>query len=345
MIENMEKMIAGSLGIEEPWYVEKAEFHEEEPAIHIYVGIKKSAQIACPKCSSTTDRYGYEDKERVWRHGDCMFYPTYIHCRRPRIKCSHCGVIQINAPFERSNSRFTLMFEGYAMLLLESMPVARAARVLRCDEKSLTNIMKYWVKKADSERDLSKTESIAIDETSNKKGHDYVTLIIDAATRAVIDVEEGKDKSTVEKFRKKLEKQGGKAENIETVTGDMSKAFLSGVEENFPNANYIIDKFHVKQILIKALDEVRIAEQKESEDKRSLFLGRRLFMIPEHKMSEEQKMKLTALSSKYRKTGKAYQIIASFDDFYTSNSLSEAESKFNSLYSWMRRCRLEPMRD
>ncbi len=35
MIENMEKMIAGSLGLEEPWYIEKAEFHEEEPAIHI----------------------------------------------------------------------------------------------------------------------------------------------------------------------------------------------------------------------------------------------------------------------------------------------------------------------
>ena len=240
MIENMEKMIAGSLGLEEPWYIEKAELHEEEPAIHIYVGIQKEAQFVCPKCGSTTVRYGYEDEERVWRHGDCMFYPTYIHCRRPRIQCSHCGVIQLNAPFERSGSRFTLMFEGYAMLLLESMPVARAAKVLRCNEKALTNIMKYWVKKADSERDLSKTASIAIDETSNKRGHDYVTLVIDAASRAVIDVEEGKDKSTVEKFSKKLEKQGGKAENIETVTGDMSKAFLSGVEENFPNANYII---------------------------------------------------------------------------------------------------------
>lgn len=344
MIENMEKMIAGSLGLEEPWYVEKAEFHEEEPAIHICVGVQKTAQFVCPKCGGTTVRYGYEDKERVWRHGDCMFYPTYIHCRRPRIQCPHCGVIQLNAPFERSGSRFTLMFEGYAMLLLESMPVARAARVLRCDEKSLTNIMKYWVKKADSARDLSETTSIAIDETSNKKGHDYVTLVIDAATRAVIDVEEGKDKSTVEKFKKKLEKQGGKAESIETVTGDMSKAFLSGVEGTFPNANYIIDKFHVKQILIKALDEVRIAEQRESEDKRSLFLGRRLFMIPEHRMTDDQKTKFTVLSSKYRKTGKAYQIIASFDDFYASNSLSEAEAKFNALYSWMRRCRLEPMK-
>ncbi len=230
------------------------------------------------------------------------------------------------------------------MLLLESMPVARAARALRCNEKALTNIMKYWVKKADSERDLSKTASIAIDETSNKRGHDYVTLVIDAATRAVIDVEEGKDKSTVEKFSKKPEKQGGNAENIETVTGDMSKAFLSGVEENFPNANYIIDKFHVKQILIKALDEVRIAEQKESEDKRSLFLGRRLFMIPEQRITDEQKTKLTALSSKYPKTGRAYQIIASFDDFYSSNPMSEAERKFNALYSWMRRCRLEPMK-
>ncbi len=57
-------------------------------------------------------------------------------------------------------------------------------------------------------------------------------------------------------MKEKLEKQGGLAKNILAVTRDMSTSYLPGVKENFPNAEQIIDKFHVKQVLIKALDEV-----------------------------------------------------------------------------------------
>ena len=130
-------MMLGSLGLEEPWYIEGAEFKAEEKALHIYIGIRDNAEIACPRCGSATRRYGYEPSERIWRHGDCLFYPTYVHCQRPRVQCPHCGVVQVNAPFERKNSRFTLMFEGYAMLLMADMPVLRVAKLLRCDEKSL----------------------------------------------------------------------------------------------------------------------------------------------------------------------------------------------------------------
>ncbi|MDR2356486.1 MAG: transposase family protein, partial [Oscillospiraceae bacterium] len=99
-IDNLRKMMAGSLGIEEPWYVEGAEFKEEELALHIYIGIRKTAAIACPKCGAATKRNGYESNGRVWRHGDVMFYPCLIHCRRPKVQCPHCGSVQVNAPFE-----------------------------------------------------------------------------------------------------------------------------------------------------------------------------------------------------------------------------------------------------
>ncbi len=107
MVEDLKNMMESSLNLSEPWYVKGAEFHSEEPAIHIYVEVKKGARIACPKCGAATNRYGYEPKERVWRHGDCMFYQTLVHCRRPRVLCPCCGVQQVSAPFERKDSRFT----------------------------------------------------------------------------------------------------------------------------------------------------------------------------------------------------------------------------------------------
>jgi transposase len=344
-IDTMVKMMAGSLGLEEPWYIVGAEFEEEELSLHIYVEIRKNAAIACPRCGAETKRFGYEPKERIWRHGDVMFYPCHVHCRRPKVLCPKCGSVQINAPYERKNSRFTLLFEGYSMLILADMPIAKTASLLRCDEKSLVKIMRYWISKAVDRMDLKDVAMLAIDETSFKRGHKYVTLIIDAAKRRVIDVEKGRDKETVRLFAEKLSAKGGDPEKITAVTSDMSKSFLPAIAENFPKAENIIDKFHVKKVLIDALDEVRKAEQRAVADKKDLFRGRRLFMIPESKLSTEQSVVLAEMSKRYPLTGRAYRIVAGLDDFYASRTMEEAENGFDSLYSWMRRCRLKPMKE
>ena len=145
MVKNFIAMMEGSLGLDEPWYVESAEFSDERRRIDIYVGIRPLAAFVCPVCGGAAVRDGYEPDERVWRHGDCMFYPAYVHCRRPRVKYPTCGVRQVNAPFERKGSRFTTYFEGYAMMLMADMPRAKAARLLRCDEKSMASMLSYWV--------------------------------------------------------------------------------------------------------------------------------------------------------------------------------------------------------
>jgi len=345
MVTNFAAMMAGSLGITEPWYIERAVFDNDEMAVRIYVGIRKEAAIACPVCGSATKRYGYEKKERSWRHGDCLFYPCFVHCKRPKILCPECGIKQVNAPYERKNSRFTLLFEGYAMMLLADAPVAKAAEWLRCDEKTLTSILRHWVGKAVDSTDLRGVASLAIDETAFKRGHKYVTLVIDAAKRRVIDVEEGRDKTAVKHFAGKLTQKGGDPNEVTTVTSDMSKSFLPAIAESFPNAENIIDKFHVKKVLIDALDTVRKTEQKTVTDKRSLFLGRYLFMTPRRKLTEQQAGSLAEISKRYPQTGRAYRIVAGLDDFYASRTTEEAEQAFDRLYSWMRRCRLTPMKD
>ena len=54
-------------------------------------------------------------------------------------------------------------------------------------------------------------------------------------------------------------------------SSDMSQPYLCGIAENFPNAVSVIDRFHVKQVLIRAPDTVRKAEQQAAADKRTLF--------------------------------------------------------------------------
>lgn len=345
MIEGFEQMLAGSLRLEEPWHITGAEFDSGHHEVHIHVGVRKDAAIPCPKCGGSTTRYGYEPTERQWRHSDCLFYPCYVHCQRPRVLCEHCGAQQINAPFERPNSRFTLLFEGYALMIMADVPRRKASELLRCDEKSLASILSYWITKAVEEQNLSDVSRIAIDETSFKRGHDYVTVSIDADERRVFDVQPGRTKEAVVAMRKELERHGGDSERIQSITCDMSPSYLPGTRENFPNAKQVIDKFHVKKLLIDALDKTRKQEQREVDEKQEIFRARRLFMIPEAKMTEAQRTHIAELSSSYPKTGRAFRIVQSLDLFYAANDEAEASIQFDRLYSWMRHCKLQPMKD
>jgi transposase len=337
----MTSLFSQSIGIEEPWYIRSIESTNNE--VHIYVDVRDGVKLPCPECGEAGYRQGYEKTERVWRHGDCLFYPAYVHCRRPRIKCKEHGIKVVDAPWARKHSRFTLLFEGYVMLILADMPILKASKVLRCNEKSLTRMMRYWVQKAVDSDDLSRVTALSIDETSFKRGQSYVTVVVDATARRVIDVEEGRSEQTVIDFSYKLEDKGGSCEKVSFVTSDMSAAYMNGVQECFPYAKLTIDKFHVKKLMLEALDEVRRNEQKEHKSK-ALANSKKLLMIPEARQNEQQRQRVAELSKQYPKTGRAFRMVQSLDTFYSSNNAAEAREKFNNLYSWLRKSRLEPMK-
>jgi len=226
---------------------------------------------------------------------------------------------------------------------MADMPILKASKLLRCNEKSLVRILRYWVSKAVGEDNLSEVQSLAIDETSFKRGQSYVTVIIDAAKRRVIDVEPGRSEETVIDFSYKLEAKGGDCEKIMYASSDMSKAYRAGIQFCFPKAKHTVDKFHVKKLMLDAMDEVRRSEQKEQQSK-LLHLGRRLLMIPEARQEEKQRERIAEISKEYPKTGRAYRMVQAIDTVYGSKDANEAKERLDQLYSWMRKSRLEPMK-
>lgn len=339
-ISGLTKLFEQSIGVKEPWYIRSIETKDAE--VHVYVDIREGNLLPCPECGRMCVRAGYEKEERVWRHGDCLFYPCYVHCRRPRVRCGEHKTKVVEAPWARKSSRFTLMFEGYAMLLLADMPILKASKLLRCNEKSLTRILRYWVQEAVEKDNLQEVRSIAADETSFKRGQSYVTVIIDAAKRRVIDVEDGRAAQQIIDFSYKLEEKGGSCERISFVSSDLSSAYRTGFQFCFPNARHTVDKFHVKKLLLDALDEVRKSEQQEQKVKRKF--SKKLLMIPETRQTKEQRDKVAQLSREYPKTGRAFRMVQALDTVYASSNEETAKERLEGLYRWMRRSRLEPMK-
>ena len=201
-----------------------------------------------------------------------------------------------------------MLFEQAAMVLVREMPVAAVSKVIGVDDKSLWRMVFYYVEKAMKRLDLSNVTGIGVDETSSGKWHKYVTIFIDLdrRERPVLFVTEGKGKDTIEAFREHLERHGGKAGNIARVVCDMSKAFISGSEEQFENAVVVVDWFHVVQLFNKAVDKVRRLESRKSKFPKGTRWA--ILKNPDGYLTENQRKALSELEQFSQYTCKAWSI-------------------------------------
>lgn len=340
---NFLEMFERSINLKAPWRVVKAEFSEQDHAVHVYVESDKNAKYPCPICGKPSKRYDEEDEERSWRHADVVLYPCYIHCRRPRIRCEKDGIRVVDAPWARPYSRNTLAFEGYAMLLAEHMSLNEARRLLRISRTALLHIVEYWVEKAVKASDLSTVEHLSIDETSFKRGQSYVTVVGEPSRRRVIGVEEGRKQEAVEQFSLRLEEQGGDCNRIKGVSMDLSPTYKAAVAFCFPQAQIVYDHFHVKKLVLEGMDQVRVEEQGKKFG-RSWQAGKKVLMIPQERASDLQKAKQACLCKEYPKTGRAFQMVQQFDDLYRCKDAESAKVLLQRLSSWMMHSRLTPMK-
>jgi transposase len=121
--------------------------------------------------------------------------------------------------------------------------------------------------------DLSDLRRVAIDETSAKRGHDYISLFVDIDARKVVYVTEGNDAETVARFADHVDGHNSDASRIKQVCIDMSGAYIRGVTDNLTEAEITFDKFHAVKLVNDAVDQVRRAEGRERPElKHSRFL-------------------------------------------------------------------------
>jgi transposase len=199
------------------------------------------------------------------------------------------------------------------------MPVCKVAETLSVTQPRVWRVFNYWIKRVFSGDDLSEVKQVGVDETSRRKGHNYITQFVDLDKSRTVFVTEGKNAATIEKFVEELEKKNGKKENIELVSMDMSPAFISGVMDKLPHSQIVFDKFHLVKMLNETPDEVRRLERKGNE----LLKNHRYTILRKYEnFSLKKKYELDALLPLYPKLGEAYRLRQLFLDVF---DVSDAE--------------------
>ena len=120
--------------------------------------------------------------------------------RVPRVKTPDGQVRQVEVPWARPGSGFTLLLDALAMLLCSDMPMSEAAAMLAIEDTRLWRVVERHVEEAYAKESWKDVRRILIDETSARRGHRYVTNIVDADTRRLLFMCEGRDSSTVAAF-------------------------------------------------------------------------------------------------------------------------------------------------
>ncbi len=318
---NSEKIFEMALGLSSPWSVESIEFIEggsEKKELHIRIGFSKGFYL-----DSQGKSLVYDTVDRKWRHLNFFQHECYIHCSVPRVLDEENKPKTEQVPWARSGSGFTLLFEAFSMCLIEQeMPVNKVGKVINEYPNRIWTIFNYWIKIAYTDADHRGIKSLGIDETSSKKGHNYLTVAMDMDNSSVVHVTPGKGAETISQIADYLESKGTKRTAISDVCIDLSPSFISGVTKEFSNAQIIFDRYHVKCLLNKAMDEVR---KKEYRMHKELKGHKYLFLKSNKNLSIQQKKDRNELIELLPKIGQAYRLKLLFDDFWEMDDIKESE--------------------
>ena len=331
-----------ALGLSSPWEVQSSIFDPASKRLDITLCFPRGSLFCCPCCGESGLK-AHDTITKTWRHLNFFQHEAYLTAKVPRVKCSECGVRLIGVPWAKPGSGFTLLFEALVMTLAKAMPVKTVAEFVGEHDTRLWRIIHHYVDQSRSEADYSEVSEVGFDETSSRRGHDYVSLFVDLNGPRVLYATEGKDSSTVARFKKDLITHGGAEENIGQMCCDMSKSFIKGVKENFPAAELTFDRFHIMKIINEAVDQVRRDEQKTHLE---LAKSRYVWLKNPGNLNQNQKETLSSLMLKKLnlKTSRAYQIKLNFQEIF-NQSPDVAEGLLKKWFFWATHSRLQPIID
>jgi transposase len=258
-------VFALGLGLRTPWKLagQRLDIEKRPHELRLDVVAERGALFPCPECGRACKAHDFADF--TWQHLNFFQHHCFITARVPRVDCPDHGIRRAAVPWARPGSRFTLLFEQAALVLVREMPVLAAARFIGITDQRLWRIVAHYVGRAVAALDLRSVRAVGLDETASKRGHNYVTVFIDMDRRdkPVIFVTAGKGKACVAAFRTFLLSHGGEPTRVAEVVCDMSPAFLAALGESFPRAAVTVDWFHVVQLFTTAVDDVRKAEARQ----------------------------------------------------------------------------------
>lgn len=229
----------------------------------------------------------------------------------PRVECPEHGVQQIPVPWAESNSRITERFERLVIDLLSSaLPISTVCKLVDLSWNAVDRILQRAVDRGLQRREALSPHHVCVDETSVRRGHQYMTVVSDDQTGAVLYVADGRTTESLDGFFRELSPEA--LSSIETVSMDMWDPYIASVHRHVPVADRAIcfDRFHIAQHLNRAVDQVRRSEHRmlSSDGDDRLKKTRYLWFYNSPEMTARVRERFEQVRYQKLQTGKAWAL-------------------------------------
>ena len=328
-----------ALGLRSPWQVTDVQMEMEDQRVTIIVECAASGQ------ADGLPIHGYE--ERRWRHLDTMQFETIIQARVPRVRKPDGSTEMVAVPWAQARSRWTLMFEAFAIRVLQNCSaISRACELLKLDWSGAHRIMERAVERGLERRTVEEVRYIGVDEKSFRRGQDYISTMVDLNKEAprVLEVSAGRDIHAAKELLESIPEPV--REKVEAVAMDMSAAYAAAAREVLPKADVVHDRFHVSGLLGDAVDKVRRGEHKRllQQGDKSLLGTRYIWLFhPDELKLDQLKQVNELMEMEHLQTARAYYHRLRFMDFWSQPDIAEGQRFFARWYAEAQRSCLEPI--
>lgn len=331
-----------ALGVGKPWFVQDVDFDAASKVLTIHIDFAAGTRFGAAGVEGVHPVHDTQSKRL--RHLNFFQHECFLQVRTPRVKLPDGRVVLVEPDWFGKLSGFTLLFEALVLAMAQQMSFAAVAKLTGVSWHRVHAIRRRYVDLAVAEADLSTVTAVAIDETSCRRGHNYLTIVADAQQRKVVFVTEGKDAPTVARFARHLAEHKGAADQITAASIDMSPAFIKGVTEHLPEARITFDKFHVVAHASTAVDRTRRIEQRTDPSLKGL---RWTLLKHRARLSAESRADLDALVARAatKRTARAWLYREHLREILGRKQINVVSAMLKQWCTNVLRSRVEPMKD
>jgi transposase len=257
--------------------------------------------------------------------------PVFLVIKMRRFYCERCHRRRYeDLVLAERKKHYTRVMEKYVMDLCARMTIRDVsehtglhwATVKAIDRKRLKRNLPRW-------KDLRRLKYPGIDEVSVRRGHRYLTTVVDLETGRVVYVGEGRRVESLAPFIKRLKRIGVR---LHAVALDMWKPYARAVRKYYRRVPLVYDVFHIISDYSRTLNEIRVEEYKRLEGQaqgRFIKGSRYLLLKGQEKLSLSAREKLWQLLRVNQSLYMAYVLKEDLRQLWKLPFRSQAETFLN----------------
>ena len=231
-------------------------FDEVEQVIVVSARPHRSQRSRCGVCGRRCGGYDAGEGVRRWRALDLGSIRAYVEAPAPRVSCPDHGVVVAAVPWARHNAGHTRQFDDTVAWLATACSKTAVTELMRIAWRTVGAIITRVCGDIDAVVDrLDGLRRIGIDEISYRKGHRFLTIVVDHDTGRLVWAKPGRDAKTLAVFFDELGPE--RSALLSHVSADTASWIKSTVEDRAPQAVLCADPFHIISWATQCLDEVR----------------------------------------------------------------------------------------